>query len=381
MDAKRHLNLSDALPKHRPVGLSSHWPVSPNMIDLRSDTFTQPSHLLRQRMFAAEVGDDYYREDPSVNRLQDYCKELFRVEDALFCTSGMLANLLAFSVQAGRGAEVVTEYNYHANLYESAQHAAFGGYVLNGITTADGILRAEDLERAIASKPREPVYSQVALVSIENPISSFGGKLYPIEELRRLRALTKSQGIKLHLDGARIFNAHVATGIPLSEYAREADTMTVSFSKGLGAPFGSAVLGSRAVIDAARRLRVWHGSGMHQCGIYAEAALAALTCQMDRLHEDHRLAQLLATKISEDRRIAGGVCRSETNMVVVDLTPAGDNASCVVETCRELGLLVQHLPPNKVRFVVSREISEREVYRAATIVRQALDLNRLRAVS
>jgi threonine aldolase len=164
------------------------------MIDLRSDTCTLPSPEMREHVIHAEVGDDYYGEDKSVNRLESYCRELFGKEAALFVTSGMLANQLAIITQVEPGNEVITEYNYHINLYESAQYAAFCRVVINGRETIDGVLRVEDVIRAIESKPRESAYAQATLVSIENTIGSRQGKIFPLEEIRALRAFTHSRG-------------------------------------------------------------------------------------------------------------------------------------------------------------------------------------------
>lgn len=338
------------------------------MIDLRSDTFSLPSPEMRNHIIDAEVGDDYYGEDKSVNRLEDYCKELFEKEDAIFTTTGMLANELAIVSQAARGNEVVTEYNYHINLYESAQHAAFSNIVLNGRETADGVLRVADVVRAVESKPREDTYAQVELVSIENTISSRQGKIFPLEEIRSLRAYTQECGIRLHMDGARLFNAHVATNIPLAFYAREVDTLTVCFSKGLGAPFGSMLLGPKDVIRKARRFRVHYGSGFHQIGIYAEAAYFALTRQLDRLAEDHQLARLLAEELASVPELGIDPEQVETNMVFVDLPILGVSAEEFVTRCQQEGLLLSAFPSRGVRMVISRNVVSHDIHEAAKII-------------
>lgn len=339
------------------------------MIDLRSDTFTLPSPEMRSHMAQAEVGDDYYGEDKSANRLEGYCRELFGKEAALFTTSGMLANQLAVASQVTRGNEFVTEYNYHINLYESAQYASLAQVILNGRETDDGVLRVEDVRRAIDSKPRENTYAQVELVSIENTINSRQGKVFPFDEIRRLRAFTQERGIRLHMDGARLLHAHVATGVALDAYAREVDTLGVCFSKSLGAPFGSVLMGPKEVIDRARRLRVWYGSGFHQIGIYAEAAYFALTMQFGRLREDHRLTKLLAERLALDPHLGVRPERVETNMVFIDLAGAGVGAEEFERRCREKGLLSLVFPPNKLRLVVCRNVTEADVLRAADILR------------
>lgn len=338
------------------------------MIDLRSDTFTLPTAEMREHIAGAEVGDDYYGEDESVNRLENYCKELFGKEDAIFTTSGMLANQLGVISQTSRGNEVVTEYNYHINLYESAQHATFCHVVMNGRETADGVLRVADVERAVKSKPREATYAQVDLVSIENTINHRQGKVFPFDELKNLRAYTRREGIYLHMDGARIFHAHIVTGIPLDAYASEVDTLSVCFSKGLGAPFGSMLLGRRDVIERARRFRVWYGSGFHQIGIYAEAAHFALTRQLDSLAEDHRLTRLLAERLSELPALAPDLSAVETNMIFINLAPLGLDVDDFEKRCRQRGLLLCGFPPQMVRLVVNRNVNEAEVREAAEIL-------------
>lgn len=337
------------------------------MIDLRSDTFTLPSAEMQNHIAHAEVGDDYYGEDRSANRLESYCRELFGKEDAVFTTSGMLANQLAIISQVSRGNEVVTEYNYHINLYESAQHASFCHVVLNGRETADGVLRVADVESALNSKPRESTYSQVELVSIENTIASRQGKIFPFEEIRKLRSYTSKRGLRLHLDGARLFNAHVVTGVPLDVYAREVDTLGVCFSKGLGAPFGSIVMGPKETMRRARRYRVWYGSGFHQIGICADAAYFALTRQLDRLVEDHRLTRLLAEKLAKLTDLGINPDSVDTNIIYIELPPS-ISGETFVKRCEERGVLTMQLLPGKIRLVVSRNVNEPEIIKAACVI-------------
>jgi len=243
------------------------------MIDLRSDTVTLPDKSMRKIIFSAEVGDDAYGEDKSVNILQDYCKELFQVEDALFVTSGMLSNRLAIMSQVEKGDEVITEYNYHINFFDSAAFASICNVVLNTIQTKNGIITCSDVKQVIDSKPRYYYFSQPKLVSIENTINGWVGKIFPIHEIKKLRLFTKESNMSIHLDGARIFNAHVETNIPLAEYAQQVDTMSICLSKGLGSPYGSVLMGKKEIIDKARRYRVWLGGGVHQVGFNAKNSL------------------------------------------------------------------------------------------------------------
>jgi threonine aldolase len=325
---------------------------------------------MREQMIFAEEGDDYYSEDKSVNRLQDYCKELFGKEDALFATTGMLANQLAVISQMKPGNELITEYTYHINLYESAQYACFCHVVLNGRETSDGILRAEDVRRAIESKPRESIYAQVELVTIENTINSSQGKVFPFPDIQSLRVFTHEHGLRLHMDGARLFNAHIATGISLAAYAAEVDTLSVCFSKSLGAPLGSLLLGPKDVIDRSRRFRMWHGSGFHQIGFCAEAAYFGLIQQLNQLTEDHRLAKLLAEKLATNPNFNVRPETVETNMVFLRLPDGGEVAREFEQRCRERGVLVFVFPPDQIRLVVCRNVNEGEIVRAAQVLNE-----------
>ncbi|MFV9866062.1 threonine aldolase family protein, partial [Rickettsia conorii] len=213
------------------------------IIDLRSDTITLQTPEVIQAMHTAVVGDFAYGEDKSCNDLTEYCKRLFKVEDALFVTSGMLANRLAIVSQTNPGDEIITHYNYHINFFDSAGNAKVSNIVFNCINNTSGILENKDIEHAINSKPRYKIFAQVKLVTIENSINGFNGKIYPFEKQVELYKYLKSHNINLHLDGARLFNSHVETNIALADYAKYTDTLSVCFSKGLGAPFGSMLLG------------------------------------------------------------------------------------------------------------------------------------------
>lgn len=338
------------------------------MINLRSDTFTMPSTDMRKVIQNAEVGDDYYAEDESANRLEDYCKELFGVEDAVFATSGMLSNRLAVMSQTRPGDELVTDHSYHINMFESGAIASLAGIVINTVQCKQGVITTSDLKKAIDSKPREEFYTQVKLVSIENTINSHQGKIYPLEEIKHISEFCRKANIRLHLDGARLFNAHVATKIPLKIYAQYADTINVCFSKGLGAPFGSILMGSKETIKEARRLRVWLGSGFHQIGMNAKACYFALENQLDRLAEDHRLTKLLAQKIAASTPIQIDLNSIETNMIYFDVGQFNITAADFVERCKKNGVFLCEWLPTTVRIVLHRDIQEKDVLFAAEII-------------
>lgn len=338
------------------------------MIDLRSDTTTLPSMALRECLQHAEVGDDSFGEDKSVNRFQDYCRELFNVEEALFVTSGMLANRLAVLSQTSRGDEIATEYGYHINFFDSGATAALCGVVINAKRTQDGILRVEDIEEMLASKPRYHVFAQLKLITLENTINSRQGQLFPYEELQRIRTFSKTKGLGIHLDGARLFNAHIACGIPLAGYAEEVDTLSVCFSKGLGAPFGSMLMGKKDIIEKAKRFRVWLGSGYHQIGFYAEAAYFALTQQMERLKEDHRLTKILAEKISIIKELKVDPHNISTNMIFLDTEDLNVSSQDFLDECSRQGVLLFPWLPTVVRAVIHRDIEEDQIQKASEVI-------------
>ncbi len=323
-------------------------------------------------MMQAEIGDDAYHEDKAVVRLESYCKELFGTEAALFVTSGMLANRIAFLVQTTPGDEVITEYNYHVHFFDSAANAAICQVVLNPVHTADGVIRVADVEAAIYSKPRYYHFAQVKLLSIENTINGYAGKVYPYEEITRLRSFTRQHNIRLHLDGARLFNAHVKTGIALSTYAQAVDSLSVCFSKGLGAPFGSMLMGSQAFIDHARRYRVWLGSGYHQIGFNAQAAYYAITHEVSRLQEDHEHARLLAQGLHTLPEVKIELASVETNMVQMHLSPLGIKSKQFCDACAQQGLLLFPWLPDVVRMVVSKQVSEEYIGQAVAIIKKVI---------
>ncbi len=340
------------------------------MIDLRSDTVTQPCENMRAYMAKASVGDDAYGEDKSVNLLQDYCKDLFHVEDALFVTSGMMANRLAFLSQTSRGDEVITESSYHVNFFDSAPMAAFAGVVMNPCAMSDGILRTEDVEKALFSKQRYDYFAQPKLISIENSINGWAGKIFPFEELKSLYKLAQERKLALHLDGARLFNAHIATGISLNEYAARTHTVSVCFSKGLGAPYGSLLMGSEDVINKARKFRLWLGGGVHQAGMQAAGAYYALQHNLQRLKEDHELAQYFAQKLLQIPVITLTDTAVETNIVQFSLNSLNIDTDRFLEECTQQGLYLFPWLPTVIRAVIHRHITQENLDQAISTIKE-----------
>lgn len=317
-------------------------------IDLRSDTMTQPTPGLRRAMAAAEVGDDAYGEDRSVTALERYTAELLGKEAALFCSTGTMSNQLALRIHTQPGDEVILDTSHHIHYFESAPSIDLGGVVLNPVTGRDGFLTPQLLQHAIAVKPRGPVYATPRLVCVENTVAFHGGKVVPLAVLRTLREATDLHGLAVHLDGARLPNAAVAAGVSLADYAATADTVSMCFAKGLGAPFGSVLAGPADLINQARRYRKWYGGALHQAGFMAAAALYSLERHYDRLADDHANARLLAELIAGEGGLTVDVGNVESNMVVIGV-PDGIDERDFVAVAAEEGVQLMAWGPGRVR--------------------------------
>jgi threonine aldolase len=304
------------------------------MIDLRSDTVTRPTPAMRRAMAAAEVGDDVYGEDPTVNRLEALGAEMTGHEAALFTASGTQSNLLALLSHCGRGDEYIAGQEAHCYRFEGG-----GGAVLGGIQPqpldfeADGTLDLDRVERAI--KPDDPHFARTRLLCLEN---TQAGKVLPLDYLEQAHSFTRARGLGLHLDGARLFNAAVKLHVPAVAITRHADSVSVCLSKGLGAPVGSLLCGSREFIATARRWRKAVGGGMRQAGVLAAAGIIALTEQVSRLAEDHEHARLLAEGLAGIAALRFDPAAVQTNMVFLPLPP--ETAVPLSAFLRERGVLV-----------------------------------------
>src|SRR4051794_23949196 len=282
----------------------------PDLIDLRSDTVTRPTEAMRAAMAAADVGDDVYGEDPTVLALQERVAGLFGHEAALFTPTGSLANLLAVRSVVAPGQEVLCESSAHIARAELGAHAAVSGLTMRTWTSTRGQVDLAAIS-ALCAPDMGPFFVRTAAVSVENTHNFAGGAVLPLADLEALRTWAGSAGVAVHLDGARLWNAHAATGVALASYGSQADVLSVSFSKGLGAPVGSMLVGSEAAMTEARVWRKRLGGGMRQVGILAAGAAYALDHHLERLAEDHAHARLLAEACGVD---PAGV---ETNIVVV----------------------------------------------------------------
>ncbi len=337
------------------------------IIDLRSDTVTKPSPEMRRAMYDAEVGDDVFGEDPTVNSLQERIAGLLGKEKALFVSSGVMGNQLCLKAHTEPGNEVILEYDSHIFNYETVAPSIISGVQLHPIPGLRGVITADQVRQAI--RPRAYYLPQTTLVCVENTHNSSGGTVFPLDEIRRIRELADGVGLKMHLDGARLWNASVATGIPPQEYCKYFDSVSVCFSKGLGAPVGSAIAGRAEMIERAHRYRKILGGGMRQIGILAAAAHYALTHNISRLKQDHEKAKLLAEKLSCLKKLKIDLESVQTNIVLIDVSGTEHSTDEVLAMLRERGVLLTPEKRTCVRAVAHLDVSREQVLQAAEIFR------------
>jgi len=335
------------------------------LIDLRSDTVTKPTDEMRKAMATAEVGDDVFGEDPSVNLLQEKMAGLLGKEAALFVASGTMGNLVSILTHTHPADEVILEANSHPFHYEAASAAAYAGVQFFPILGNRGILTDTEIAKAI--RPDDPHFPKTRLICLENTHNRGGGKIYPLEEIQKIRALADANGIAMHLDGARLFNATVATGIPPADYCKPFDSISVCLSKGLGCPVGSVIAGSKEWIKAAHQNRKRLGGGMRQAGILAAAGLYALDHHMDRLAEDHRRAKELAEAISQIPLFEFTPSAVETNIIVLPIHDPETSPEEVVERLKSEGVLVVPFGPGEIRLVTHIGIDDKDVARTIEV--------------
>jgi threonine aldolase len=335
-------------------------------IDLRSDTVTRPTPGMRQAMAAAEVGDDVFGEDPTVNHLQARAASLLGFEAALFVPSGTMGNAVGLRVLGEPGEEVLADDRSHVIQYELAGMAVLSGLIPRAIQTSDGRLSPEAIAGAL--KPKAYYRSDQAVVVLENTHNLAGGTVYSVEEMRAAIGAARAAGLKVHVDGARIWNAAVALGVAPRDLLAGADTAMVCLSKGLCAPVGSLLVGSRERIEKARRVRKQLGGGMRQAGILAAAGIVALESMIPRLAEDHDNARLLAEALARGRDVR--VAPVRTNIVVAALR--GRSAPEVVSALAKRGVLTTAMDSTTLRAVTHHDVSSEDCRRAAAILEQTL---------
>lgn len=339
-----------------------------DFVELRSDTFTTPTPQMRHAMASAEVGDDVWGEDPTVNALQEHCAQLFGTEAGLYVSSGTMGNELAINSLTEPGDEVIVEATSHVMEAEVGGPARISQVMLRAVPSERGVFDLDELAAAI--RPPSRWFSHTSLVCLENTHQSSGGAVIPIDQFRGMCKLAHERGVRVHLDGARIFNASVASGVHVREYAAEVDTLSFCFSKGLGAPVGSMLLGTAEVIDAARKTRRLLGGAMRQSGVIAAAARVAVDEMVERLHDDHVNARRLADGIASFWPEAVDPVSIESNIVYVD---TGDrDAGALAAALEQRGVKVGPMGARRIRCVTHKDVDAAGIERAVEAFRAVL---------
>ena len=340
-----------------------------NLIDLRSDTVTQPTPEMKKAMASAPLGDDVFGDDPTVNKLEEVAAARLGKEAAVFLPSGTMGNLIGIAVSSRLGEEVIADELAHTYLHETAGAAAIAGVQIHPVATAAGVMSPEQIESAV--RPRDdPHHPLTAAVTFENTHNRHGGVVWPMESLRAATAMARKHRLRVHLDGARIFNASIALGVEVKDIAACADTVTFCLSKGLSCPAGSVFCGTAETVGEARRWRKRLGGGMRQTGVLAAAGLIALDSMVDRLAEDHANARTLAEGLAELPGVRCDLSRVQTNLVYFDM----DRVSAVVyvEESRKRGLLADATSGHRVRLVTHHGISSADIQAALKISEEVL---------
>ena len=336
------------------------------MIDLRSDTVTKPSAEMRRAMFEAEVGDDVYAEDPTLNRLEQRAAEIFEREAALFVPSGTMGNQIAIKLHTTHGQEVICEERGHIFDYEMAMMAHFSGVVPRTVWAEDGILTWQHVQSKL--RPKSYHSAKTGLVSLENTHNIAGGIVMPLEVFNEICDKTHDADLPVHLDGARIFNAAVALGISVARLTAKADTVMFCLSKGLGAPVGSLLVGSAEQIDRGRIYRKALGGGMRQAGILAAAGLIALEQGPAKLKNDHANAKFLAEALARIPGIKLDPAKVQTNILMCDVTATGMDSAELSRRLLERGVLANGVGAQLIRFVTHLDVSREQCAQAAEVV-------------
>lgn len=334
------------------------------IIDLRSDTVTRPGPGMREAIASSEVGDDVFGDDPTVNALEARVAEMFGAEAALYVPSGTMGNLVSLASITQPGDEVILDRQCHILNYEVASVAAIAGLLVNPLDGERGVLTAEMVAPHI--RPDNLHCPPTRVIAMENTHNRAGGRVYPFEEMKRIKALAEERGLLVHVDGARICNAHAVTGVPLADYFSCADTLSMCFSKGLGAPVGSIIVSTRAVIDRARKKRKQLGGGMRQAGVLAAAAMYALDHHVERLRDDHANARRLAEIVesTEGLRLTHPV---ESNIVVFAVDESAFAVPDFLSRLEADGVLAVPFGPGLVRMVTHLDVSAEDIETVAGV--------------
>ncbi|MHB0998822.1 MAG: threonine aldolase family protein [Armatimonadota bacterium] len=340
------------------------------MIDLISDTVTQPTPDMRRAMADAEVGDSQRGEDPTVNRLQETVCELLNKDAALFVPSSTMANQIAYKVHTHPGDEIVLDKNSHTIHYEGGAPALLSGVMMHPVNGARGVFTEEDLLAAI--RPDDPHAPRTRLVSVENTHNLGGGKVWPMGILMALSDISQRHGLKVHMDGSRLMNAVVATGVSAREYTYPVDSVTLCFTKGLGAPVGAVIAGNSAFIKEARRYQQAFGGAMRQAGIIAAGALFAVRHNINRLAEDHENAKYLAQRLADIEGIDIDPGEVETNIVFFRVSREGMTSTLFAETLKDYGVRMGASRDGRIRAVTHMGITRADIDKTADAVHKML---------
>ena len=342
------------------------------MIDLRSDTVTKPTPAMREAMAWAAVGDDVYGEDPTVNALQEKAAALVGKQAALFVPSGTMGNQLCIRVLTRPGQEVIVDGRSHVLGYEQGAGAALAGVQFHWISSERGLVTAEQVARAI--RPRDTHTIPTGLIMLENTHNTGGGTVYPIETVQAIHGVAQQHGLPMHLDGARLLNAVVATGTSAADYAQPFDTLSFCLSKGLGAPVGSIIATNHLeLMPDLRRYRRMYGGAMRQAGILAAAGLYALDHHIERLQDDHTHATYLATLLREITGVSLCTDSVDTNIVMFDIVDSRYSATELVKMFKSEGLLINCIGGTRYRAVTHLDVTRRDIEEAGRIIRKILN--------
>jgi threonine aldolase len=339
-------------------------------IDLRSDTVTRPTAAMRAAVAAAEVGDDVFNEDPTVNRLQERVAALLGKEAALYVPSGTMSNQICVKAHTQPGDELLCEANCHIYNFEAGGPAVLSGVTCRTFAGDYGILDVSQLDGKI--RPVNDHLVRTRLVCLENTHNRGGGRIYPLEKIQAISDWAHQNGLMMHLDGARLWNAVVATGIAAAEWASHFDSVSVCFSKGLGAPIGSALAGPREFVTRAKRIRKLFGGGMRQAGVAAAAALYAVEHHVERLAEDHRHARVIAQAVADTPGLRLDPPEVETNLIWIAVDPELGTAKEVAAALKQRGVLIQVPGPYTLRACTHLDVSAAQAERVAETIRQAV---------
>jgi threonine aldolase len=340
------------------------------LIDLRSDTVTKPTDAMRRAMAAAEVGDDVYGEDPTVNFLEQRAAEILGKEAALFVPTGTMGNTIAVKLHTEPGQEVICEERAHLLDWELAMTAWFSGCLIRSITTPDGMMTWEQIEAQI--KPANGFYAPTALVTIEHPHNMHGGTLYNLASIDDICDRAHARGLKVHIDGARIFNASIASGHSVARIAQKADTVMFCLSKGLGAPVGSILAGTSDAIARGRHFRKRLGGGMRQAGVLAAAGLIAMEEMPARLTDDHANARWIAERLAKIPCLSLNPEKVRTNVVVIDIAATGLSFAELSAQLKSNGLLISTAGGTRARIVTHLNVSRKDCEAAVQIMEEVL---------